>query len=126
MVDSQLGWVMQQGASSQASLQMVALECQQDAMEEKMTEVLAKTTTTTKAIEDLKTLLTKYMERKDDGENDTPLVSKSQLDSPIHIPACTMQEVHLVDALLAGGQDVDRGIVECALEDLNITSSTSG
>jgi hypothetical protein len=68
---------MPQGASGQASLQMAILERRQDAMEGKMTEVLAKTTATARAVEDLKTLLTKYMGRKDDVENDTPSVSKS-------------------------------------------------
>jgi hypothetical protein len=68
---------------------MAALECRQDAMEGKMTEVLAKTTATAKAVEDLKMLLTKYKGRKDDLENDTPSVSKSQLDSPAHIPTST-------------------------------------
>jgi hypothetical protein len=94
-------------------------------MEGKMTEVLAKTTATAKAVEDLKTLLTKYMGRKDDVENDTPSVSKSQLDSVVHILVFTTQ-VHVEDALPVGGEDVDHRTTICAREDTTITGWDSG
>jgi hypothetical protein len=48
------------------------------------------------------------------------------LDSPTHIPALITQEVHVEDALPAGGKDLDRRAAVCAREDAAITGWASG
>jgi hypothetical protein len=64
-----------------------------------MTERLANTTTTAQAVEELKSLLTKYMGRTKDGDDGSVSVLKSQFNSPIEIPLHSAQRSDLQHTL---------------------------
>jgi hypothetical protein len=88
-------------------MQIAALQSRQDVIDWKMTKVLANTTATVQAVDELKTLLTRYIGQRKGGDSESPSVSKSQLDSPLHVPPRNDQCPHVQHSAAEVMVDVD-------------------
>jgi hypothetical protein len=98
---------------------MSIMETRQDALEGKMSEVIATTTANTEALHELKHVFTKYMSRFKDNSEGSPSVSKSAVDSnippvikaikcnaPSDLPLSKEQRDHVVGTLPNQGENV--------------------
>jgi hypothetical protein len=98
---------------------MSIMETRQDALEGKMSEVIATTAANMAALHELKHVFTKYMSRFKDNSEGSPSVSKSAVDSNIppvieaikcnavsDLPLSKEQRDHVVGALPNQGKNI--------------------
>jgi hypothetical protein len=70
-----------QGLSSWASLRISAIESRQDELDEKLSQVLFGMKANQEALDELKSMFSKYVGRLRENDDGSPLVSKSALEN---------------------------------------------